>query len=262
MNELDKYLASVAEEADYSNFEKEENFARRKLPTSAKPKVIVQRDGTRKIVSMPTHPSIQEVYSSMQNSLGDINIFVRLNVEAGGLIGVPLPFVLFGLTDISNQFRTVLRGFIPSGVTYNGMVVNSNGDLQLSYSQGANVNIITIGLRTRNVNYAYFLNSMNQNYFKTNFIQQSVSFEPAATTQFSQLWNFGLLSSLGKQESNELIPNSRRMVWDFQKDRVPIFLPEQKVTPDFGLVSFIIPQDGFETYFDVFVSERFNLNKV
>ena len=107
---------------------------------------------------------------------------------------------------------------------------------------------------------------MNQNFFKTQYIRQEYQNNNDLLLSVSQTINFGLLSSLGMNNKNNLLPRSRRLNDDYQTFIINLFLPEQKITSDFSFVQNIIRAgvDGATVViaWDVFMSERINLNNM
>ena len=62
------------------------------------------------------------------------------------------------------------------------------------------------------------------------------------------------------KNANNLLPRSRRLNSDFQTNIINLFLPEQQITADFSFVQNIIQADQFVIAWDIFMSERTNLN--
>ena len=102
---------------------------------------------------------------------------------------------------------------------------------------------------------------MNNNYFKTKYVLLSINDESYNVQQFSQPLFYGLLSALGLTKANQLVLRSRTNSWMYRKDRIEILMSEQNITPDFSFAMSIIGIEGFTLGFDIFMSERYNLNK-
>jgi hypothetical protein len=104
---------------------------------------------------------------------------------------------------------------------------------------------------------------MNQNFFKTHYIRQEYQNDANLLLAVSQTIRFGLLSSLGAKNANNLLPRSRRLNSDYQTFIINLFIPEQKITADFSFVQNII-RSATDTpvvlAWDIFMSERSNLN--
>ena len=100
---------------------------------------------------------------------------------------------------------------------------------------------------------------MNQNYFKTKYVLYTIS-DATQKSQYFQMLTFGKLGSLGAKDANQLNVNSRIMTWDFQPDRANLLFPEQQVNADFSFVQGMIAVANFSISFNVFMSDRENLN--
>jgi hypothetical protein len=199
------------------------------------------------------------ITSLIANSQGDLNIIVtRLTAN----INQPLPFALFGVNDYATGYGSTLKAFIPVGVAAPVVTVAAGGIVDFSYTtiDGAHTDHIQVSFAGSLNSYLQFLQSMNQNFFKSKFILYSIS-DVAQQKQYGQLLNFGELSSLGMAKANQLSINSRIMTWDFKSDRANILMQEQSIDAAFSFVQNIMPVAGFSVEFDVFMSQRLNMNK-
>lgn len=195
------------------------------------------------------------------SSKGDLNLTVT---RVGVNINAPLPFVLFGAADYTAGYVSTFNGLLqalPAGVTV-AVSRSATGDVVFTYTdEDENSDTITVN-NLGNINYAAFLAGMNQNYFKTKYMLVSISDETYNLTQFAQPLFYGLLSSLGNKQANQLVFRSRTNSWQFRKDRVEVVMPEQSIVPDFSFAMSIVPVNNFSIGFDIFMSERANLNRL
>lgn len=201
---------------------------------------------------MATGDSSAVAQGLIASSKGDLNITVErksINIDA------KLPYVLFGSNDFSAGYLSTLAGYLPAGVAV--AVSTSAGKVIFTYTQGANVDVIEVAF-TGNSNYVSFLQSMNQTYFKTRYVLYSIS-NVTFLDQFFEVVSFGVLTSLGMKNANQLSPNSRKLPSDFQDDRVNLIFPEQSVNPDFSFVQ-NFSKHVMVINWDVFMSDKVSLN--
>lgn len=206
----------------------------------------------------PTFGTPSYINLMMTQSKGDLNITIS---RATANIAFPLPVVLFGLQGFASSYISMIKQYLPAGTTMVA-TTSANGDVLLTFTQGANVDIVTITLTGSQISYSEFLQSMNQNYFKTRYIRQEYVNDANLLSAVSQTINFGLLSALGSKNQNSLLPRSRRLNSDYQTFIVNLFLPEQKITSDFSFVQNIVAVAGQTIAYDVFMSDRTNLNNL
>lgn len=206
----------------------------------------------------PVFGSPSYINHMMTTSKGDLNITITRLTAA---IASPLPCVLFGLQGYASSYISMIKQFLPANTTMVA-TTDTNGDVLLTFTSGANVDIIRITLTGSQISYSEFLQSMNQNYFKTRYIRQEYVNDANLLSAVSQPINFGLLSALGAKNQNTLLPRSRRLNSDYQTFIVNLFLPEQKITSDFSFVQNVIAVAGQTIAYDVFMSQRVNLNNV
>lgn len=207
----------------------------------------------------PTFASPDYVHQIMATSKGDLNITVTRETAA---IAFPLPYILFDSNGFQSSYVSTLKQYLPSGVTAVASVDPATGDVLITYTQGANVDIIRISLTGSQISYSEFLNNMNTNFFKTRYIRQEYQNTANLLLSVSQTINFGLLSALGMNNKNNLLPRSRRLPSDYQTFIINLFISEQRVTSDFSFVQNAIAIAGTVIAWDVFMSERTNLNNM
>lgn len=197
----------------------------------------------------------------MTTSKGDLNLTITRQTSA---IAFPLPYILFDLNGFLSSYISTIKSYLPAGVTMVASTDAPTGDVLLTYTQGANVDIIRISLTGSQISYSEFLQSMNSNFFKTQYIRQEYQNNANLLLSVSQTINFGLLSALGMKNANNLLPRSRRLNDDYQTFIINLFLPEQKITSDFSFVqnAIVDVNNPVVIAWDVFMSERTNLNNM
>ncbi len=209
----------------------------------------------------PSFGSSSYVNQTMAKSVGDLNITITRETSN---IPFALPFILFDLNGYTSNYISTIKQYMPAGVTMTVSVDAPTGDVLLDFSDGVNTDFIRISLTGSQISYSEFLNSMNQNFFKTFYIRQEYQNDSSLLLAVSQTIRFGLLSSLGMKNSNNLLPRSRRLNSDYQSFIINLFIPEQQVTADFSFVQNMIQGATTTTpvvlAWDIFMSERVNMN--
>lgn len=212
--------------------------------------------------ALPAFGSKAFINHLMTTSKGDLNITVTRETST---ITTALPYILFDLNGFLSSYVSTIKSYLPSGVTMAASTDAATGDVLLTYTAaGPLVDIIRISLTGSQISYSEFLQSMNSNFFKTQYIRQEYQNNANLLLSVSQTINFGLLSALGMKNANNLLPRSRRLNDDYQTFIINLFLPEQKITSDFSFVQKAIV-DGSNPVviaWDIFMSERTNLNNI
>jgi hypothetical protein len=205
----------------------------------------------------PAYGSADYIRGLMTAGFGDINITVS---RATVTIATPLPYILFNVNGLSSSFKSTIGQYLPSGTTVVASSDPATGDLLLTFTNGANSDVVRISLTGSQISYTEFLQNMNQNFFKTRYIKQSYVNDANLLLATSQQIQFGLLSALGSKNANNLLPRSRSLTTDYQPFNINLLLPEQKVTADFSFVQNILNVANTTIGWDVFFSARTNLN--
>ncbi len=259
MSKLQQLLRNI-QQGNSSNFE--QTFEKMNLNEQTAIMNAIQ-DNAGIVKHIGDNNNQSAIFDIIQDSVGDLNLTIT-RVSAN--INQNLPFILFGAADYTagyistfNGLLTGLPGTISVAVSYS----NLTGNVIFTYTDSDSEASDTITVSNLgNINYAAFLASMNQNYFKTRYMLISISDENYNLTQFAQPLFYGELSSLGNKQANQLVFRSRTNSWQFRKDRVEVVMPEQKIVPSFSFAMSIIPVASFSIGFDIFMSDRANLNKV
>lgn len=195
-------------------------------------------------------------------SKGDLNLTV---IRTGNSINTALPFVLFGANDFAAKYFATLSNLLAQvnavvpGTTV-AVTVSVGGNIVFTYTNGMNVDVVTV-LNLGNIPLANFMASMNNNYFATKFCEVTLSDPTKANAQFAFPFFYGVLSSLGANNANQIVFRSRSFSWSFRPEKIELLMPEQTIAPDFSFAMAILPVDGLSIGFDFFMSKRLNLNK-
>ena len=211
--------------------------------------------------ALPAFGSKAFINHLMTTSKGDLNITVTRET---GTIAAVLPYILFDLNGFLSSYVSTIKSYLPAGVTMTASTDAPTGDVLLTYFDGVHTDIIRISLTGSQISYSEFLQSMNSNFFKTQYIRQEYQDNANLLLSVSQTINFGLLSALGMKNANNLLPRSRRLNDDYQTFIINLFLPEQKITSDFSFVQGAIRDTNNPVViaWDIFMSDRKNLNNM
>lgn len=208
----------------------------------------------------------------IDSSVGDLNLVVtRLTAAIIGTNGLPapLPYILFAPNEVSSQFNASLSGFIPRIPTLSYSVATdaATGNIIITWvtTAPAASDVITIS-NSGLTNYSTFLGGMAQNFFKTKYAQYTITDGSALgynKQQYNQMVSFGALGALGKKDVNQILPNSRRMSWDFQPDIVNMLFGGTEITvvPEYSFVQNIIGVANTQIGWNFYMSARVNLNQ-
>jgi hypothetical protein len=165
----------------------------------------------------------------------------------------PLPVPIFGAIDASGNFVRSLQGLLPAGVTVAAAYGQNAGrpnDLQLTYTSGANVDIIRVTCTT--ISYPTFLESTITDFFRIDKLRYSLSANQP--TQFEQPHQIVKISMFGKNDVNTFNPGSYFDPRQFQNQviDVPTVFDVDKET---ALVFNMIDVAGFSVSFTTFISK-------
>ena len=209
---------------------------------------------------LPTFGGAAYIIQEYSRSVGDLNLTIS---RPTANIAAPLPYILFDLNGYNSSYVSTLRQYLPAGVTVSAASDPLTGDVILTYTApGPLVDTVRISLTGSPISYSEFLQSMSSNFFKTRYIRYEIPNDGNLLAQSSQPINFGLLSALGMQNRNAMLPRSRRMSSDYQTYIINLFIPNQKVTTDFSFVQQILPVAGYTVGWDIVMNERVNLNNM
>lgn len=179
----------------------------------------------------------ESITSLITHSKGDANIRV---IRTSANIPANLPYVLFGFNALAGNFSSIIKPFLPAGVTLATSIDASTGDLLFTYTAGPAVDVVRVnfqGLTT----YSDMLNNTTQKYFGSKYVLYTINDPANGQSQFKNTIVFGDLSALGKKDQNQMNIDSRIMTWDFKNDRANLLFPEQQMTAQFAFIDSIIP---------------------
>ncbi len=197
------------------------------------------------------------IASIILESKGDLNLTVT---RTGASIATALPFVLFGANDFAAKYFATLSNLMAMVNAIVPGTTSAGGNIVFTYTNGMNVDVVTVQ-NLGNIPLANFMASMNNNYFATKFCEVTLSDPTKANTQFAYPFFYGVLSSLGANNANQIVFRSRSFSWSFRPEKIELLMPEQTIAPDFSFAMLILPVDGLNIGFDFFMSKRLNLNK-
>lgn len=202
------------------------------------------------------------------NSKGNATIKV---IRGTANITSPLPYILFGYSAYQGNFSSLIKPYLPANIASFQVTTDQNtGDYLFTYTAtagaGGGTDVVRVnfeGLTT--------YSDMNANsatkYFATKYTLYTVNDYTNGQSQFKNNIVFGLLSTLGNKNQNQLSVDACIMTWDFRYDRANLLYPEQKCTNQFAFIDTIIPcpaadlftagGSGFIVTWNMYMSQQF-----
>ena len=117
--------------------------------------------------NLPAFGSKAFINHLMTTSKGDLNITVTRETSK---VPFNLPYILFDLNGYTSSYVSTMKQYLPTGVSMTATPDPANGDVLLTYTDGVNTDKVRISLTGSQISYSEFLQSMNQNFFKTQYI--------------------------------------------------------------------------------------------
>ena len=219
-------------------------------------------------------PVNQSVESLMLNSEGSVSITVS---RSSANIPYPLPYVILAPNDLQGGYTTSLSAIIQEtllpvapDVTY-AVSFSANGDVKITYTNGAASDVIIIRYLGNLNKYNSFLKAMNNDYFRSKLMLYSISDPVNGGAQLQNIITVGTIGSLGLATQNEIPLQACVLPQDNPNNgRIAVIYPETDFTPNTGVVDSIIPcpaadiaaEVPFVVMYNIFMSRRINLNQL
>jgi len=200
LDELSDYAANNLE-----SFEAEEleNFMGRVMPnklqqfqSQMRAKQAPQMSAMRNMGAMAVNPIGKPTNGAIdQNAVAQVSIQVR---RATNNIALALPVPIFGAISYESRYEGLLQ--LPSGVTAT-FAVTPKGDLAITFTQGLNVDIVTISCSS--VPYVNMLRSTQTDVFKIRGTRYSIS-DVSKLAQFDTQFRIARRSIFGKTDFDDI----------------------------------------------------------
>jgi hypothetical protein len=117
------------------------------------------------------------------------------------IVGISLPVPLFGAIHFNARYNTIINQFLPAGITISGIAVNANGDVIITYFNGAVSDTVTISCNQ--IPYITFLDGSKLNAQRVSKTLYSIS-DVTQITQFNETFKTAYKTIYGKNGGNDL----------------------------------------------------------
>jgi hypothetical protein len=201
-------------------------YGKRKM--SAVSRKVVSRAGTSSDLVRNTSP---------EDGIADFTIIVTRNSNN---IAAPLPFLLFGVNYVENQYRELLTPFLTNAVILTSVVYNNAGNMVFTYTLGVNVDTVTVSCNE--APYSVFLQSTRTDLIRI----QKVRYNIADTTKlanYSQPMAIVQKSLFGTLVNNKISVTKYKNPQQFQNGIVDV-MASFDVDKTKGLVHYIIENNA------------------
>lgn len=132
------------------------------------------------------------------NNLANFNIQVTRPTRA--IVGVSLPFVLFGYQEEQNLYKSLITSILPAGVTFTSYTTNGIAST-FTYTSGANVD--TIVVTCKEYPYVPLVYSSSVNRFEVAYMRYRLSVT-TQIAQYDEAFTFVKRNMFGITETNPI----------------------------------------------------------
>lgn len=182
-----------------------------------------------------------------------VNILVK-RVSAN--IALPLPFIIFGVLQFATSYANIIGSYLPTGVTLTNVTQSATGGVILEFTQGANVDTVTI--ECNQVGYKQFLAALNTDQFDVGMMRYSLS-DPTQLAQYQQLFQLGTKSLFGKASQTDFPIEMHKTPNQFQNAIIDIKQSWAQDKESF-LVGNIIDAASLSINLNMFITNYYKYN--
>jgi len=140
----------------------------------------------------------QGVKNPNTNNLANFNIQVTRPTRA--IVGVSLPFVLFGYQEEVNLYKSLINSILPAGVTFTSYTTNGINST-FTYTQGANVDTIVVSCKE--YPYVPLVYASSVNRFEVAYMRYRLSVT-TQIAQYDEAFTFVKRNMFGITETNPI----------------------------------------------------------
>jgi hypothetical protein len=126
---------------------------------------------------------------------------ISITRNTANIAATSLPVPLFGAIHFNARYNTIINQFLPAGITISGIAVSANGDVVISYTNGAVTDTVTISCNQ--IPYITFLDGSKLNAQRVSKTLYSIS-DVTQITQFNELFKTAEKTIYGKSGGNDL----------------------------------------------------------
>ena len=132
------------------------------------------------------------------NNLANFNVQVTRPTRA--IVGLSLPFVLFGYQEEKNLYKSLINAILPAGVVFTSYVTNGISST-FTYTQGANVD--TIVVTCKEYPYVPLVYASSVNRFEVAYMRYRLSVT-TQIAQYDEAFTFVKRNMFGITETNPI----------------------------------------------------------
>ena len=188
---------------------------------------------SKKIISKSGSNSDLVRNTSPEDGIADFTINVTRNTNN---IASPLPFLLFGVNYVENQYRELLSPFLLNAVVLTSVLYDSSGNMIFTFTLGAAVDTITISCNE--APYSVFLQSTRTDLIKIQKVRYNIS-DTTKLANYSQPMAIVQKSLFGTLVNNKISVTKYKNPQQFQNGIVDV-MASFDVDKTKGLVHYMI----------------------
>ena len=188
---------------------------------------------SKKIISKSGSNSDLVRNTSPEDGIADFTINVTRNSNN---IASPLPFLLFGVNYVENQYRELLSPFLLNAVVLTSVAYDSSGNMVFTFTLGVNVDTITISCNE--APYSVFLQSTRTDLIKIQKVRYNIS-DTTKLANYSQPMAIVQKSLFGTLVNNKISVTKYKNPQQFQNGIVDV-MASFDVDKTKGLVHYMI----------------------
>ena len=128
------------------------------------------------------------------------NFNVQVSRPTRAIVGVSLPFVLFGYQEEKNLYKSLINQILPAGVVFTSYVTNGITSV-FTYTQGANVD--TIVVTCKEYPYVPLIYASSVNRFEVAYMRYRLSVT-TQIAQYDEAFTFVKRNMFGVTETNPI----------------------------------------------------------
>jgi hypothetical protein len=173
-------------------------------------------------------------------------------------IGLALPVPLFAAVHYAARYRGIINQYLPASVTITNITLNAEGSVVIEYTEGANVDTITI--KCVQTPYITFLSASEFNAMQINKFRYRISDTNYQNEQYSQTFETAQKTLFGKFSSDQVSVAAQEKPNDFKNNIVDVdyIIP---INYEKGIVVGLIAVARFNITLSCFV-QRFNRTNI
>ena len=192
---------------------------------------------SRKVISRSGSSSDLVRNSSPEDGVADFTIIVTRNSNN---IASALPFLLYGVNYVENQYRELLTPFLLNSVVLTSVLYDNAGNMVFTYTLGANVDTVTISCNE--APYSVFLQSSRTDLIRVQKMRYNIA-DTTKLANYSQPMAIVQKSLFGTLVNNKISVTKYKQPTQFQNGIVDV-MASYDIDKTKGLVHYIIQNNA------------------